>query len=151
MHELNPRKAERSDLDRIKELEQSSNLAPWTLADYEIALESEFYLLLVAENEDVVNGFLLARIIPESSTPGLIEIMNIAVDKRMRRNGIGSSLVMACIESSTMSTGTVELEMRESNTVARTLYEKLGFTVQGRRSGYYSNPEEAAILMTLHF
>ena len=38
------------------------------------------------------------------------------------------------------------LEVRESNTAARKLYEKLGFRETGRRKAYYSNPIEEAIL-----
>ena len=40
------------------------------------------------------------------------------------------------------------LEVRESNTAARTLYESLGFVQTGYRPRYYSQPEEAAVLMT---
>jgi len=40
----------------------------------------------------------------------------------------------------------VFLEVRESNTVARRLYEKAGFQETGRRKSYYTNPTEDAIL-----
>jgi ribosomal-protein-alanine N-acetyltransferase len=36
--------------------------------------------------------------------------------------------------------------VRESNTAARRLYEKLGFSEIGRRKAYYHNPQEDAIL-----
>ena len=39
------------------------------------------------------------------------------------------------------------LEVRESNTPARTLYEKLGFYQVGKRPHYYSQPDEAGIIM----
>ena len=42
----------------------------------------------------------------------------------------------------------IHLEVRESNTPARTLYEKLGFTVDGIRKNYYERPRENAVLMT---
>jgi [ribosomal protein S18]-alanine N-acetyltransferase len=41
----------------------------------------------------------------------------------------------------------VLLEVRESNLGARRLYEKLGFSQQGRRSNYYHEPEEDALLL----
>ena len=40
----------------------------------------------------------------------------------------------------------VFLEVRESNSAARSLYEKLGFQQTGRRKSYYANPIEDAIL-----
>ena len=43
------------------------------------------------------------------------------------------------------------LEVRESNTPAIGLYRKLGFEEVGRRKGYYTNPKEDAILMTVTF
>ncbi len=41
------------------------------------------------------------------------------------------------------------LEVRESNTAAQALYRKLGFVEIGRRSKYYDDPEETAIVMQL--
>ena len=41
---------------------------------------------------------------------------------------------------------TILLEVRESNSAARKLYEKCGFVQSGRRQRYYKQPEEDAIL-----
>jgi len=41
----------------------------------------------------------------------------------------------------------VLLEVRESNLAARKLYEKLGFSEEGRRSNYYHEPREDAMLL----
>jgi ribosomal-protein-alanine N-acetyltransferase len=40
----------------------------------------------------------------------------------------------------------VFLEVRESNSAARTLYEKAGFEATGLRKSYYANPVEDAVL-----
>jgi ribosomal-protein-alanine N-acetyltransferase len=39
------------------------------------------------------------------------------------------------------------LEVRESNTAALQLYERLGFHVAARRPGYYTNPSEDALIL----
>ena len=39
------------------------------------------------------------------------------------------------------------LEVREQNEVGQRLYKKFGFTVCGKRKGYYSNPTDNAVLM----
>jgi ribosomal-protein-alanine N-acetyltransferase len=44
---------------------------------------------------------------------------------------------------------TVLLEVRESNVAARRLYRKLGFTEHGRRSNYYLQPAEDALLLSV--
>ena len=41
------------------------------------------------------------------------------------------------------------LDVRESNSGAVRFYEELGFTRDGRRKNYYSNPTEHAILMSM--
>lgn len=148
------RRATTSDLIRIKELEESSELAEWSIDDYTSALESKNYLLVVADEDGdgtVLAGFILLRIITNHVEGGLIEVMNIAVDDAFKRRGIGSRLVSESIQLSNILHGSVELELRESNKAAMNLYQRLGFSVVGSRPGYYSNPDEAAILMTLRF
>jgi ribosomal-protein-alanine N-acetyltransferase len=43
----------------------------------------------------------------------------------------------------------VMLEVREANRSAQAFYRFLGFSEEGRRPGYYSNPVEDAVLMRL--
>jgi ribosomal-protein-alanine N-acetyltransferase len=43
----------------------------------------------------------------------------------------------------------VTLEVRESNSSAIRLYNKHGFSVKGKRKGYYKNPVEDALIMGL--
>jgi len=45
----------------------------------------------------------------------------------------------------------VHLEVRESNTAARKLYERWGFREVGRRKSYYSGPPEDALLLEILF
>ena len=42
------------------------------------------------------------------------------------------------------------LEVRVSNTAARSLYAKKGFSDVGIRPGYYEKPREDAVIMTLY-
>ncbi|MFZ0804404.1 MAG: GNAT family N-acetyltransferase, partial [Terriglobales bacterium] len=45
----------------------------------------------------------------------------------------------------------VFLEVRQSNSAARHLYEKWAFRESGLRPAYYRNPDEAAIAYRLDF
>ena len=57
-------------------------------------------------------------------------------------------LLRACLEVG-LAEGCSEatLEVRPSNLVARRLYERYGFREIGRRTGYYQDTREDAVLM----
>jgi ribosomal-protein-alanine N-acetyltransferase len=99
----------------------------------------------VAETSGVVAGFLLVRVIPPEA-----EILNLAVAPSARRKGEGGALVKAALEEFRMRrVSRVFLEVRESNKTGIAFYEKHGFSRTGRRSNYYRDPDEAAIIMEL--
>ncbi|MDR2753254.1 MAG: ribosomal protein S18-alanine N-acetyltransferase [Oscillospiraceae bacterium] len=66
------------------------------------------------------------------------------------RRGIGGAL-LAQAETNALLRGSqkVHLEVRESNASARALYLARGYAETGRRKGFYEQPKEDAILMTL--
>lgn len=69
-------------------------------------------------------------------------LISIAVDLLHRRRGIGKSLMEEVLKSCKR----VWLEVRRSNTVAQSFYEKLGFVKTGILSNYYG--DEDALVMT---
>ena len=71
------------------------------------------------------------------------ELLNIAVDPAYRRRGVADELLGA------LPAGRIFIEVRESNAAARALYEGSGFTLIGRRRGYYHLPDEDGIVMAL--
>jgi ribosomal-protein-alanine N-acetyltransferase len=86
-------------------------------------------------------GFLVARRV------GLDwELENIVVAPAARRKGLGARLLGELItRAQDASSDSIFLEVRESNQ-ARILYERSGFEQIGRRTRYYVNPPEDAIL-----
>lgn len=75
------------------------------------------------------------------------ELENIVVGSEFRGQGIGTLLIDALLAHVQATNGSVVfLEVRESNTAARSLYEKAGFRESGRRRLYYSDPAEDAIV-----
>jgi ribosomal-protein-alanine N-acetyltransferase len=127
-----------SDLPDIAMVQQASpESAPWTVADY------LGYDLLVACVGNRITGFLVFRTV----APGEREILNLAVSPDSRRRGVGRALFEGLIEG---YQGLIFLEVRESNAVARAFYKSMDFEELMWRSGYYSNPPEAAIVMKFH-
>ena len=83
------------------------------------------------------------------------QLFNIAVLPQWQRQGLGATLLQAVLaEARQRGLQQCVLEVREHNTAARRLYEKLGFAEVGRRKDYYpplqaNGPREAAILYSL--
>ena len=121
----------------------SPSASHWPYSHYESALFQPGYLMLVAELQpSEVVGFLLASTAIEEW-----ELENIAVSAGARRSGVGRALMTALIESARRGKATeIRQEIRESNTAAQRLGLSMGFAQQGRRSDYYVNPIEDALL-----
>ncbi len=131
------RDATRADLGAIAAIQKlSPEASRWEPADY---LDSG---CLAATVDGELAGFLAFR----RTAPGECEILNVAVAPERRRMGVATALVA---ELAAQQGGTVFLEVRVSNTAARNLYKKLGFSEVGLRPGYYDRPPEDGIVMRL--
>jgi [ribosomal protein S18]-alanine N-acetyltransferase len=86
-------------------------------------------------------GFLVAlHLAPEW------ELENIVVAPSSRRQGLGQQLLQALLATARETDSeSVFLEVRDSNALARGLYEKTGFAQTGRRRSYYKDPAEDAV------
>src|SRR5215813_12885801 len=120
------RRGEVRDLEAVRQIQtRSSGAAQW---------EAEDYLL---------QEFLVARRLAEGES----EILNLAVESGFRRKGVARDLFGAWLGE---VSGSVFLEVRESNQTGRDFYQALGFKEVGRRPAYYNNPREAAIVLKFH-
>jgi ribosomal-protein-alanine N-acetyltransferase len=139
------RLATAADLDRVIELEEASFNNPTTREWYERELERpEVCFIYLLRTPDVpVAAFCAFWLVVDQ-----VHINNLAVRPEMRRQGLGSQLLAAIIkEARKLGATSLMLEVRESNTAARRLYEHAGFTVHGVRKSYYNNPVEDALVL----
>jgi ribosomal-protein-alanine acetyltransferase len=121
-----------ADLARMQEIERSAHEA----ANWEVEAYAGFDVV-VGEVSSVVAGFLVSRLVADDER----EILNVAVAPEFRRRGVATALINALDDRN------VFLEVRVSNTIARTVYRRLGFEDVGTRREYYDNPTEDAIVM----
>jgi [ribosomal protein S18]-alanine N-acetyltransferase len=139
------RDARKSDISAIRGIENASpTAAHWSESHYGEALSAPERLILVAEQDQSgVVGFLVASIAIREW-----ELENIAVSPAARRRGIGRALMTALIDRA-RRTGSTEIrqEVRASNLAAQNLGLSVGFVQQGRRSNYYRDPVEDALLL----
>ena len=74
------------------------------------------------------------------------EILRIAVNKKIRKAGLGRKLLTATIDEMKKSgANEIFLEVRASNESAIALYKSVGFEQIGIRKGYYDNKEDAIL------
>jgi len=127
----------------------SATAAHWSRAQYDRLLSegTPRRVALVIEEEAILQGFLVAH-----EVAGEWEIENIAVAGAARRRGLGTRLLGEFVKLvQAEGASAVFLEVRESNRAARLLYEKWAFEESGRRSSYYAQPQEDAIIYRLSF
>jgi ribosomal-protein-alanine N-acetyltransferase len=77
-----------------------------------------------------------------------LHINSLAVDPAWRRRGLARRLLAEVFRDAVRAGArSATLEVRQSNTAARLLYERLGFHVEGVRRGYYQEPREDALVL----
>ena len=109
---------------------------PWSAAEIAEMLSSPISFVLVEPL-----GFLIGRVVA-----GEAEVLTIAVDPSLRRQGIGALLMARfLVEAKSRGAEVAFLEVAADNLAARGLYTASGFTESGRRRGYYHSPDGRAV------
>ncbi|MBX0322859.1 ribosomal protein S18-alanine N-acetyltransferase [Halomicroarcula sp. F13] len=146
------RQAERADLLEIHRIEQSAFPQPWPFSALESYLGEEGFLVAEADGpEDVpsVAGYVVADTVPNHGTP-LGHIKDIAVRDEYRREGVASALLERALGVLAVTgAGSVKLEVRADNHGARRLYRQFGFEHRKTIPNYYSNGENALVMVRL--
>jgi [ribosomal protein S18]-alanine N-acetyltransferase len=140
------RRLEERDLDSVEAIEAASRpwASHWPREAYFAPADSAM-CAWVAEQAGEIAGFALAR-----CAGGEMEILNLAVAQPARRQGVGRALIQAALaEGASRGATRAFLEVRESNAAALAFYASLGFVAGGKRPGYYRDPVEDALLLTV--
>ena len=132
-----------ADLPMVMEISRRSLPRSWSEAVWREELVNPLGLYLVWEQGDTVSGFVGVKRVADE-----MHVMTIAVREERRRRGFARALIGAVLaDPASTRARRVYLEVRPSNTEARTLYGSLGFVETGLRPRYYG--DEDALLMTL--
>lgn len=142
------RKMLTEDIEQVLNVEKQSFTLPWSREAFFNELNhNEYAVYMVIEDEGKIAGYCGAWIVIDES-----HITNIAILPEYRGQKLGEALLRKMIEIS-ISMGVVRmtLEVRVSNAVAISLYEKLGFQKGGIRKRYYTDNQEDAYVMWVNF
>ena len=136
-----------SDFGAVQTIENECFKEPYSTEDLRYEFEGNpVNKIIVAENDGKVIGFIDFLITFNSST-----IMQVAVTKEFRKNGIATQLLSEMENSFPKEIDdlveTITLEVRESNEAAKNLYLKNGYKIVVIKTNYYKDGENAIYMI----
>lgn len=143
------RVARPADAGPLAAIDGRVNVNPWSEQQFTAAcsgVDSQPASALVVAEGDRVDGFVVIfQVLDEAS------IHSIAVEPAHQGKGLGQMLLNAALVQMQQA-GAMRclLEVRQSNSAARRLYQRSGFTLDGVRKSYYPTEggREDALLMS---
>lgn len=139
------RAAERADLLAVIRIERACFADPWPYDAFERLVDEPAFL--VAEREGAVVGYVVADRTPNHGRD-IGHIKDLAVHPDVRGEGVGRTLLRSALARlQGIGVAVVRLEVRESNSPARSLYAGEGFEPIRRVSRYYRDGEDAIVLV----
>lgn len=138
------REMKEDDLKEIWPIEKDIFLSPWPKRAYKDEMyKNPFAKLFVVEDEGKIVGYCDLWITFETA-----QVATIGVVRNKRRQGIAQMMIDKMVELATKAQcDNISLEVRVSNEAAINLYKKNGFEIANIRRMYYSNGEDAYLMI----
>ena len=134
-------------LERVVAVEASAYTHPWTPGNFRDALASGYQVQLLVAGDAVLGYFVAMQVLDE------VHLLNIAVAPAAQGQGCARLLLDTLDNWSRLQKAQwLWLEVRESNTRARAIYERHGYRQVGARKRYYPvhhGERETAIIMSM--
>ena len=133
-----------NDCEQVAAIEAVSFSMPWSLKAFTETVQKANFRYFVAEEAGEILGYCGFIFVLDEA-----EIPNVCVKASARKQGVGKQMMTVLIEEAKkLGMAVLYLEVRESNTAARHLYQSLGFEINGIRKNFYEQPVEHAVLMS---
>ncbi|MBT4964235.1 MAG: ribosomal protein S18-alanine N-acetyltransferase [Francisellaceae bacterium] len=138
------------DVPQVRCIEVATSETPWSYQTFVDCVEVGYECWVFEEDNILIAGFGLL-----SFGAGEAHILNVAMDINWQGQGYGRKMMNHLMKfAQDKGSKSVYLEVRETNTVAISLYEKLDFKEIGRRVDYYGNKSgnrEDALVLEVKF
>ena len=128
------REAEVWDIKAISLLDKDNFDNSWNEQMLEKTFINKNSLIYVAEIDENLAGFIIAE-----NNIDEFNIARIVVDKNYRNHGIATRLIEMVENKAKENKENVSLEVNVNNFTAKTLYEKLGYSLRRVRKNYYKD------------
>ena len=134
------------DVPEVLAIEQVSFTTPWSGTLFMNEIYKPLSLPKVARFGNKIVGYICANQVLDEG-----HILNVTVHPEHRGQGMAAELLRYMIGIlAEKACKVIFLEVRISNEAALRMYEKAGFRIIAVRKGYYTSPEEDAVIMALH-
>lgn len=133
-----------ADLDELYEIERACFDQPWqkNMMAYDLDNQGLSVYMKASFNGKIAGYSVISR------SEGVCHLLNIAVLPDFQRMGVAKQLFLALqVIAEEWECMRVRLEVRSSNRLARDFYTDIGFGYHSRRKGYYSDGEDALVLV----
>ncbi len=147
------RRFEPSDLERVIHINRvclPENYSPYFFMEIYERYPATF---IVAEEDNVIVGYIMCRVETGFSSFGLLgiskkgHVVSVAVLPKYQRTGVGTALMEEAMKNMhSYKAKECYLEVRVSNTPAIEMYRKLGFHIARTANGYYADGEDAYVM-----
>jgi ribosomal-protein-alanine N-acetyltransferase len=137
----------RRHLAAVLRIEHRAHPKPWSLGVFtsELAQGGARYYVVLRSGGKVAGYGGLMFVADEA------HVTNIAVAPALRREGLGTSLLVHLARHATSrACSAMTLEVRMGNEAAQALYRRFGFVTAGVRRNYYPETHEDALIMWLY-
>ncbi len=135
------------DIDSLYAIESLAHTHPWSKKIFSSNFGKRYFNQVAYDGDHLVGYFVANHVAGEAT------LLNIAISPEYQGKGFGKQLIGLFVEHcKSMAIEQIWLEVRESNQVARQVYQNAGFCELDIRSGYYPNEKgrEDAIIMCLY-
>ena len=139
------RLTDESAVDEVVALEAASFTNPWSKDAllWEMRNSDVTRVYVARDDDGSLLAFCACWVIFDE-----VHINTMAVAEGRRRQGVASALLKFVLaDASAAGARKATLEVRQSNQAAIRLYESLGFEVVATRPGYYTKPDEDALIL----
>lgn len=132
-----------ADVPVVAEIEKICFRSPWSKRMLKEELRNSLAKYYVMELDNALIAYAGMWVYFDEA-----HVTNVAVLPEYRRRGYGRQLMLLSMQAALEADATqMTLEVRQSNLAAQAMYFQLGFTLSGKRKGYYEDTKEDALIL----
>jgi ribosomal-protein-alanine N-acetyltransferase len=126
-----------SDISEVMSIERHAQIMPWSRLSFEESMNNDYLCRLILLDEKISAFHVVSPVLDE------LHILTLAVAPEQQGQGLGHAVMYDIVTiSNQLGLNKIFLEVRASNQVATSLYQKWQFKQLAIRKNYYTTNEQ---------